>query len=71
MEKIVHDANRYKMVDIKAEYEHKNFAPEKCKSKFAFLLFCICMEIIGKVFKPKTRSFYLNLNSQCVIKNHQ
>ena len=26
-----------------AEYQHKSFAPEKCKSKFAFLLFvCLC-----------------------------
>ena len=33
--KIVHDRNRYKMVGIKGP----NFAPEECKSKFAFLLF--------------------------------
>ena len=38
--KIVHDANRYKMVDIieASTDQHENFAPEKCKSKFAFLL---------------------------------
>ena len=26
---------------------------------------------IGKLFKPKIRNFYLNLNSQRVFKNHQ
>ena len=38
--KIVHVTNCYKMADIKrAEYQHENFAPEKCRSKFAFLPF--------------------------------
>ena len=37
LEKIVHDANRYKMEDIKEP--SMNFAPKKCKSKFAFPLF--------------------------------
>ena len=37
--KIVRDAEPLKNSGHwSAEYQHKNFAPEKCKSKFAFLL---------------------------------
>ena len=39
-------------------------------SSLVFFL-CICMEGIGKSFKPKTRLSLLNLNSQRVFKNHQ
>ena len=53
------------------KYQHKNFAPGKCKSKFSLLFLCICMEGIGKSIKPKTRIFPLNLNSQQVFKKHQ
>ena len=36
-----------------------------------FFLSYICMGGIGKLFKPKTWSFYLNSNSQRVFKNYQ
>ena len=53
----------------RAEYQHKNFAPEKCKNKFAFPLFlCICLGGIGKLFKLKTRGVYRKLNSQRCLK---
>ena len=41
----------------------------EASSRFFFL--CISMGGIGKLVKPKTRSFHLNLNSQLVFKNHQ
>ena len=42
--KTVQDNDHFKYGGHKcAEYQHKNFAPEKCKSKFAFFLFiCLC-----------------------------
>ena len=54
--KIVHDAKRYKMVDIKRpiEYQHENFAPQKCKSKFAFLRFVFFVwEVLANYFSRK------------------
>ena len=43
---------------------------KSAKASSLFFL-CICMEGIGKSFKPKTRLSPLNLNSQRVFKNHQ
>ena len=40
-----------------AEYPQKNFAPEKCESKFAFFLLCIRVGGIGRLFNAKTRVF--------------
>ena len=36
-----------------------------------FFFLCIYMGGIGKLFKPKTRSFHPNLNSQRVFKKYQ
>ena len=56
--KVVHDANRYKMLDVSAlSIEHKTFNPEKCKSKFASLLFMYLFGRYWQIFKPKTRIF--------------
>ena len=70
--KIVHDANRHKMVDIKGPSINARTSLLKsaeASSRFFFLY--NCMGGIGKLFKPKIRNFYLNLNSQRVFKNHQ
>ena len=70
--KIVHDANRYKMVDNKEpSINTRTSLLKSAKASSLFFFLCICMGGIGKLFKPKTRSFHRNLNSQCVFKNHQ
>ena len=70
--KIVHDANRYKMVDTKGpSINTRTSLPKSAKASSLFLLSYICMGGIGKLFKPKTRSFYLNSKSQRVFKNYQ
>ena len=53
-----------------AEYQHKNVAPEKCKASWLFFFLYVCVGDIGKLFKPKTRSFCLTLSSQLVFKYH-
>ena len=71
--KIVHDANRHKMVDIKGPSINTRTSLLKSAkaSSLFFFFFCIYMGGIGKLFKPKIRNFHLNLNSQRVFKNHQ
>ena len=70
--KIVHDANRYKMEDIKEpSMNTRTSLLKSAKASSLFLFFCFCMGGIGKLFKPKTRSFHRNLNSQRVFKSHQ
>ena len=70
--KIVHDANCYKMVDtIGPSINTRTSLPKSAKASSLFLLSYICMGGIGKLFKPKTWSFYLNSNSQRVFKNYQ
>ena len=70
--KVVHDANRSKMVDIKGPSINTRTSPLKsAKASSLFFFLCICMGGIGKAFKPKTRRFHLNLNSQRMFKNHQ
>ena len=44
---------------------------KSAKASSLFFFLCICMEGIGKSFKPKTRLFPLNLNLQRVFKNRQ
>ena len=44
---------------------------KSAKASSLFFLLCICMEGIGKSFKPKTRLSPLNLNSQRVFKYHE
>ena len=70
--KIVHDANRHKMVDIKGpSINTRTSLLKSAKASSLFFFLCIYMGGIGKLFKPKIRNFHLNLNSQCVFKNHQ
>ena len=70
--KIVHDANRYKMVDTKGpSINTRTSLLKSAKPSSLFFFLCICMGGIGKPFKPKTRNFHLNLNSKRVSKNHQ
>ena len=70
--KIVHDANRYKMVDTKGpNINTRTSLPKSGKTSSLFRLSYICMGGIGKLFKPKTRTFHLNLNSQRVFKNYE
>ena len=71
--KIVHDANRYKMVDTKGlSINTRTSLPKSAKASSLFLLSYISMGGTGKLFKPpKTWSFYLNSNSQRVFKNYQ
>ena len=68
---LVQDDDHFKYGGHKcAEYQHKNFAPEKRKASWLFFFLCICVGGIGKLFKPKTRSFCLTLSSQLVFKYH-
>ena len=72
--KIVHVANRYKMVDIKGlSISTKTSLLKSAEASSLFFFLCISMggTCVGKLLKPKTRSFHLNLNSQRVFKNHQ
>ena len=69
--KIVHDANRYKMVDIKGpSINTRTSLLKSAKASSRFFFLSICMGG-GKPFKRKTRNFQINLNSQRVFKNHQ
>ena len=70
--KIVRDANRYKMVDIRAP--STNTRTSRLKSAKASLLFfflSICVGGIGKWFRPKTRILHLILNLRYMFKNQQ
>ena len=70
--KILHDANRYKMVHTKGPSINTRTSLRKsAKASSLFRLSYICMGGIGKLFKPKTWSFHLNSNSQPVFKNYQ
>ena len=70
--KIVHDANRYKMVDTKGpSINTRTSLRKRPKASLLFRLLYICMGGIGKLFKPKTWSFHLNSNSQPMFKNYQ
>ena len=70
--KMVHDANRYNMVDIKGpSINTRTLLLKSAKASSLFFFLCICMGGIGKLFKPKTKNFHQNLNSQRVFKNHQ
>ena len=61
-----------KMVDTKGpSIDTRTSLPKSAKASSLFLLSYICMGGIGKLFKPKTWSFYLNSNSQRVFKNYQ
>ena len=72
--KIVHDANRHKMVDIKGPSINTRTSlwevQKQLEVRFSSLCF-IYMGGSGKSFKPNIRSFHLNLYSQRVFKNHQ
>ena len=69
--KTVQDDDHFKYGGHKcAEYQHKNVAPEKCKASWLFFFLYVCVGDIGKLFKPKTRSFCLTLSSQLVFKYH-
>ena len=70
--KTVQDADHFNMVDISAPSINTTTSLLKsAKASSLFFFLCICMEGIDKSFKPKTRLFRLNLNSQRVFKNHQ
>ena len=70
--KVVRDANRYKMVDIRApSINTKTSLLKSAKASSLFFFLYICVGGIGKLFKPETRIFRLILNSRCVFKNHQ
>ena len=69
--KIVHVADRYKMVDIKGpSINTRTSILKSAEASSLFFFLCISMGGIGKLLKPKTRSFHVNLNSQRVFKNH-
>ena len=44
---------------------------KRAKESLLFFFLYICVEGIGKLFKPKTRIFRLILSSRRVFKNHQ
>ena len=70
--KIVHVANRYKMVDIKGpSINARTSLVKNAEGRSFFFFLCFSMEGISKLLKPKTRSFHLTLNSQRVFQNHQ
>ena len=70
--KIVRDANRYKMVDIRAPSTNARTSLLKsAKPSSQFLYLYICVGGIGKLFRPKTRIFHLILNLRCMFKNYQ
>ena len=70
--KIVHVANRYKMADIKGpSINTRTSLLKSAEASSCFFFWYICVEGIGILFKPKTRSFRLTLNSRLVFKNDQ
>ena len=70
--KIVHVTNCYKMVDIKGpSINTRTSLLKSAEASSLFFLSCSYMGGICKFFKPKTRSFYPNLNSQRVFKNRR
>ena len=70
--KIVRDANRYKVVDIRAPSTNTRTSLLKSpKASLLFFFLYICVGGIDILFKPKTRSFRLTLNSRLVFKNDQ
>ena len=70
--KIVHVANRYKMLDIKGpSINTRTSLLKSAEASSLFFFLCISMGGIDKLLKLKTRSFHRNLNPQHVIKNHQ
>ena len=44
---------------------------KSAEASSCFFFQCICVGGIGKIFKPKTRSFRLTLTSWLMFKNHQ
>ena len=60
------------MVDIKGpSINTRTLLQKSAKTSSLFFFLCIYMDGIGKIFKPKTRSLYLNLNLQRLFKSHQ
>ena len=56
--KIVHDANRYKMVDIKGpSINTRTSLLKSAKASSLFFFLYICMGGIGKPFKPENQEF--------------
>ena len=69
---VVRDANRYKMVDIRApSINTRTSLLKSSKASLLFFFFYTFVGGIGKLFKPKTRIFRLILNSRHVFKSHQ
>ena len=64
----MHDANRYKMATKGPSINTRTSLLKSAKAISLFFFLYICMGGIGKPFKPKTRNFHLNLNSQRVFK---
>ena len=70
--KIVHVANNYKMADIKgSSINTRTSLLKSAEAISCFFFWYICLGGIGILFKPKTRSFRLTLNSRLVFKNDQ
>ena len=64
--------SRYKIADIKGpSINTRTSLLKSAEASSLFFFLCIYMGGICKLFKPKTRSFHLNLNSQRVFKNLQ
>ena len=70
--KIVRDANRYKMVDIKTpSTTTSTLLLKSAKAILLFFFLYICVGCIDLLFRPKTRIFHLILNLRCMFKNRQ
>ena len=70
--KIARDANRYKVVDIRAPSTNTRTSLLKSpKASLLFFFLYICVRGIGKLFRPKTRIFHLILNWRCMFQNHE
>ena len=60
-----------KLVDIKGpSINTRTSLLKSAEASSLFFFLCIYMRGIGKLFKLKTRSFRLTLNSRLVFKNH-
>ena len=69
--KTVQDANRYKMADISVPNNNARTSLLKsAKASSLFFNLYICVEGIGKLFKPKSRIFRPILNSRLAFKNY-
>ena len=69
MEKIVHDANCYKMVDIieQQSINRRTSLLKSAKTSSLFLFLCICLGGIGKLFKPENQGFLSKLEFTAVF----